>query len=72
MLVGILRTIGTIILVWMAFRWLDRMARRWSGHYRGRSGTSQGDSEPTRGSQETPKDGELGDYIDFEEVDDDS
>ena len=48
------------------------MARRWSGHYRGRSGTSKGDSETNRGSQKTPKDGELGDYIDFEEVDDDS
>ncbi|MBV42455.1 MAG: hypothetical protein CL834_05430 [Crocinitomicaceae bacterium] len=72
MLAGLIRTLGTIIMVWFVFRWLDRM-------FGGRRRRSRNpDANPNSGSnaggasakKAPPKDSKLGDYIDFEEVDD--
>ncbi len=71
MLAGLIRTLGTIIMVWFVFRWLDRM---FGGRRRSRNSAPQGNSDsksqPRRDESTHPKDTKLGDYIDFEEVDD--
>ena len=68
MLAGLIRTIGTVVLIWFVFRWLDRMARRWSN----RQGPSQTGQSPRSTPKESPspKDQKLGDYVDFEELKD--
>lgn len=70
MLAGLIRTIGTVVLIWFVFRWLDRMARRWSNR-QGPTPTPTGQS-PRSTPKETPspKDQKLGDYVDFEELKD--
>ena len=71
MLAGLIRTLGTIIMVWFVFRWLDRMfggRRRRSGQNSSTSNT-QATSQPDSTNKAAPKDAKLGDYIDFEEVD---
>lgn len=69
MWVGLLKTIGYVFLVWWIFRWLDRMSARWRS---ARRDTESGSSPKTRrtANGEAPKDQNLGEYIDFEEVDD--
>lgn len=71
MLAGLIRTLGTIIMVWFVFRWLDRM---FGGRRRSRNSAPRGNSDrkspPQRDESTQPKDTKLGDYIDFEEVDD--
>ncbi|RPG82775.1 MAG: hypothetical protein CBD69_010340 [Crocinitomicaceae bacterium TMED209] len=67
---GLLRLIATAALVWFVFRWLDRL-------FGGRQNASRSQADTTRrgprgGSQHRtsqPKDDGLGDYVDFEEVD---
>jgi hypothetical protein len=70
--VGLLRLIATAALVWFVFRWLDRA---FGGGTRGsnrRPGASP--PPPRRGTQSNhsstsqPKDDSLGDYVDFEEI----
>ena len=65
---GLLRLIATAALVWFVFRWLDRLfgGPRNSGQKRTRS-TSRGPGNGNQASQ--PKDDGLGDYVDFEEID---
>ena len=67
---GLLRLIATAALVWFVFRWLDRL-------FGGRRKASRNQADTTRrgprgASQHQtsqPKDDGLGDYVDFEEVD---
>ena len=67
---GLLRLIATAALVWFVFRWLDRL-------FGGRRSATQNQADtkrrgPRGGSQHQtsqPKDDGLGDYVDFEEVD---
>ncbi|MGB0195982.1 MAG: hypothetical protein ACPF84_05560 [Flavobacteriales bacterium] len=67
---GLLRLIATAALVWFVFRWLDRV-------FGGRRNAPRNQADPTRrgprgGSQHRtsqPKDDGLGDYVDFEEID---
>jgi hypothetical protein len=70
MLAGLIRTLGTIIMVWFVFRWLDRMfggkSRR--SAQRQTSKNSDANSDHSSGASPQPKDTKLGDYIDFEEV----
>ena len=70
---GLLRLIATAALVWFVFRWLDRMFGA-SAHRRSRpqdrSGRSRTTSAGRSGKGATPKDDGLGDYVDFEEIDD--
>ena len=70
MLAGLIRTLGTIIMVWFVFRWLDRMfgGRRRSSKNRS-TPNSQATSKQDSPNKAAPKDAKLGDYIDFEEVD---
>tara|TARA_B110000285_G_scaffold220333_1_gene271964 strand:- start:966 stop:1178 length:213 start_codon:yes stop_codon:yes gene_type:complete len=69
MIPGLIRTIGTILLVWFVFRWLDRFARRWSNRSTGKENKGSPTSSPNK--QRAPKDQKLGDYVDFEELKDD-
>ena len=71
MLAGLIRTLGTIIMVWFVFRWLDRMvgARNRRSRNSGPREKSDRTNPPQRDESTQPKDTELGDYIDFEEVD---
>ncbi|MDB4694104.1 DUF4834 family protein [Flavobacteriales bacterium] len=72
MLAGLIRTLGTIIMVWFVFRWLDRMfgGRNRRSRNSGQSGNSGRTNPSPRDESNQPKDTKLGDYIDFEEVDD--
>lgn len=65
---GLLKLIATAALVWFVFRWLDRLfgGPRNSGPKRTRS-TSRGPGPGNQASQS--KDDGLGDYVDFEEID---
>ena len=67
---GLLRLIATAALVWFVFRWLDRLfgGARNTGQKRTRS-TSRGPGNGTRNQASQPKDDGLGDYVDFEEID---
>ena len=67
---GLLRLIATAALVWFVFRWLDRVfgGPRNSGQNRTRS-TRRGPSNGSSNQASQPKDDGLGDYVDFEEMD---
>ena len=71
MLAGLIRTLGTIIMVWFVFRWLDRMfgGRNGDQEIAASRGNSDRTNPPQRDESTQPKDTKLGDYIDFEEVD---
>jgi len=71
MLAGLIRTLGTIIMVWFVFRWLDRMfgGRRRRSSQNSSASNAQATSEQDSTNKAAPKDAKLGDYIDFEEVD---
>lgn len=71
MLIGFIRTLGTILLVWFVFRWLDRVfgsGRRsfQSGDNRREKHTKNPDVQGGK-----PQDDGLGEYVDFEEVKED-
>lgn len=69
---GLLRLIATAALVWFVFRWLDRVFGGGSNRRRQPPrGRGRGHSEPDQRSQmdAKPKDDGLGDYVDFEEID---
>ena len=69
---GLLRLIATAALVWFVFRWLDRFfGGGGRGRNRGRSANQyspDSGAESQRGSGPQPKDDSLGDYVDFEEI----
>ena len=67
MLPGLFRTLVGLVVAWFVFRFLDRMfggARKAGGQRRGPS------SRSTSGRSTSAKDDHLGEYVDFEEVDD--
>ena len=73
MIPGLFRTLVGLVLAWMVFRFLDRMfGRRRSASSQRKSGPgfnpsgarSKGSS--SKGSK--PKDDDLGEYVEFEEV----
>jgi hypothetical protein len=71
MIAGLFRTLLTIVFVWFVFRWLDRM---FGGGRRQRQ-TGAGRSNPTprsaggRGRRSKPDDNRVGEYVDYEEID---
>jgi len=76
MIPGLFRTLVGLVLAWMVFRFLDRMFGR------RRSASSQRKSSPgfnpsgarPKGSSvkdSKPKDDDLGEYVEFEEVEGD-
>ncbi len=67
---GLLRLIATVALVWFVFRWLDRVfgGTRTQSRNRTRT-TARGPRSDSNHQASKPKDDGLGDYVDFEEVD---
>ena len=67
MLLGLIRTIGTVVLIWFVFRWLDRMSRKWANFP-----PRNTDRKTNQGAENknAPQDTHLGDYVDFEELSD--
>ena len=63
---GLLRLIATAALVWFVFRWLDRL---FGGPRSSGRSTSRGPRNEPRNQASQPKDDGLGDYVDFEEID---
>lgn len=69
MLPGLFRTLVGLVVAWFVFRFLDRMF----GGARKAKTTPRGPSSRTsagRPSGTSAKDDHLGEYVDFEEVDD--
>ncbi len=69
MLPGLFRTLVGLVVAWFVFRFLDRMfggVRKAKAQRRGPS------SQPSSGGSaaQSAKDDHLGEYVDFEEVDD--
>ena len=66
-----LRSIFYIVLVWVVWRWLDRMfgnrRRKNSIH---RQGGGSGPTSNSNSKSKKPNDDRIGDYVDFEEVED--
>jgi hypothetical protein len=68
--VGLLRLIATAALVWFVFRWLDRLfGGPRSSDQKRTDPTSRGPRNSSRNQASQPKDDGLGDYVDFEEID---
>ena len=69
MLPGLLRTLVGLVVAWFVFRFLDRMfgGRRGPSAPRSRSASGRG---ADAGSQKPAKDDHLGEYVEFEEVND--
>ena len=63
---SLIRTVATIALVWFVFRWLDRM---FGGARKRNERSSKTSTRSNPGKSRSPKDDDLGDYVDFEEVD---
>ena len=77
MLPGLFRTLVGLVVAWFVFRFLDRLfggRRRAQGRssYRGPASGASGASAGSSGSagQKAAKDDHLGEYVDFEEVED--
>lgn len=73
MLAGLVRTVLTVVLVWVVYRWLDAtFSNRGNGPRGGRGGGSSGGGVPKQpeagGGRRQPDDNRVGDYIDYEEV----
>jgi len=66
MFAGLLRTLLTLVTVWFVFRWLDRIfgVRRRNSADRNGPMSSPGPSKSRK-----PDDNQVGEYVDFEEID---
>lgn len=74
MIPGLLRTLLSIVLVWFVFRWLDRMfGNRNRNRNRNGSGNGNGNGNWGRNGNgnggRTPDDNRVGEYVDYEEID---
>ena len=73
MLPGLFRTLVGLVVAWFVFRFLDRLfgGRRRASASRGGSASGRGaDADSSTGPQKPAKDDHLGEYVEFEEVDD--
>ena len=78
MLPGLFRTLVGLVVAWFVFRFLDRLfggrrrAPQGRSSFRGSASGASGASAGSSGSagQKAAKDDHLGEYVDFEEVDD--
>lgn len=66
MLAGLLRTLLTLVTVWFVFRWLDRVFGMRRRNPAGRSGPM---SSPRPSKSRKPDDNQVGEYVDYEEID---
>jgi hypothetical protein len=70
MIPGLLRTLLSIVLVWFVFRWLDRMFGNRNGNRNRNGGRNRnGDRNGNRGGGRKPDDNRVGEYVDYEEID---
>jgi hypothetical protein len=72
MLAGFVRTVLTVVLVWVVYRWLDATFGNRGDGPRGGGGGGGGGGAPRqpeagRGRRQ-PDDNRVGDYIEYEEV----
>jgi hypothetical protein len=66
-----LRSIFYIVLVWVVWRWLDRMfGNRRRKNSINRQGGGSGPTPSSNSKNKKPNDDRIGDYVDFEEVED--
>ena len=66
-----LRSIFYIILVWIVWRWLDRVFGRLRRNNNiNREGAGSQTTPNANSKSKKPNDDRIGDYVDFEEVDD--
>ena len=75
MLPGLFRTLVGLVVAWFVFRFLDRVfgGRRRAPQGRpspGGSASRGSGSGPSSAAQKAAKDDHLGEYVDFEEVED--
>ena len=77
MLPGLFRTLVGLVVAWFVFRFLDRLfgGRRrpsapWGGGASGRGDGGGSGAGSGAGPQKPAKDDHLGEYVEFEEVDD--
>lgn len=75
MLPGLFRTLVGLVVAWFVFRFLDRLFGGRRRAPQGRSSSRSGASGASTGSsgsagQKAAKDDHLGEYVDFEEVED--
>ena len=73
MLPGLFRTLVGLVVAWFVFRFLDRLfgGRRRPSAPRGGGASGRGSGAGSAaGPQKPAKDDDLGEYVDFEEVDD--
>jgi len=73
MLPGLFRTLVGLVVAWFVFRFLDRMfgGRRRPSASRGGGASGRGAGAGSgAGPQKPAKDDHLGEYVEFEEVDD--
>ena len=73
MLPGLFRTLVGLVVAWFVFRFLDRLfgGRRRASASRGGSASGRGaGADSGTGPQKRAKDDHLGEYVEFEEVDD--
>ncbi len=64
-----LRSIFYIVLVWLVWRWLDRLF----GNRRRKNAVNTpggGSAQTANSKHKKPNDDRIGDYVDFEEVED--
>ena len=66
MLAGFVRTVLTVVLVWVVYRWLDATFGNRGNGPRGGGGAPR-QPEAGRGRRQ-PDDNRVGDYIEYEEV----
>ena len=66
-----LRSIFYIVLVWVVWRWLDRIfGNRRRKESINRHGGGFGPTPNSNSKSKKPNDDRIGDYVDFEEVED--
>jgi len=70
MLAGMVRTVLTVVLVWVVYRWLDAtFGNRGNGPRGGGGGGGGVPRQPEAGrGRQHPDDNRVGEYIDYEEV----
>jgi hypothetical protein len=70
MLAGLVRTVLTVVLVWVVYRWLDATFGNRGNGPRGGGGSGGGAPRQPEGGRgrRQPDDDRVGDYIDYEEV----
>ena len=68
MLPGLFRTLIGLVVAWFVFRFLDRMVGGRGRNQKTQNGPKNGPTSGTSTSEKA-KDDHLGEYVDFEEVD---